>query len=145
MYSRFMKKRLPFFHIVIPSVLLAVWLGGLWLLSSLPGNKIHLPSVAYADKVAHFAYFLGGGFLLAWLVRGLVKWVSWRVALVTFALIAVVGAVDELHQTWTPGRSGGDRGDWLADVSGGLTGAWIFLIIYGLVTRPTHSEAPAGN
>jgi VanZ family protein len=141
-----MKERLSFFHPVIPAVLLALWLTGLWLLSSLPGDEVKLPSFTYADKVAHFAYFAGGGFLLAWLLRRLVKWPSWCVALVVFAIIGLVGAVDELHQTYTPGRSGGDRGDWVADVSGGFTGAWIFLIIYVLlVTRTTHTEAPAGN
>jgi VanZ family protein len=145
MYIKFMKVRLSFFHPAIPAVLLVIWLSGLWLLSSLPGDEVQLPSFTHADKVAHFGYFLGGGFLFAWLVRRLVKWSNWRVALVVFAVVAIVGAVDELHQTWTPGRSGGDKGDWLADVSGGLTGAWIFLTIYALITRPTNSETPAGD
>lgn len=122
-----------------------MWLGGLWLLSSLPGDEVQLPSFDHADKVAHFGYFLGGGFLLAWLLRRLVKWPNWRVAVAVFILLAIVGAVDEFHQTWTPGRSGGDGGDWLADVSGGFAGAWIFLTIYALIIRTTDSEAPAGN
>jgi len=145
MYIKFMKVRLSFFHPAIPAVLLAMWLGGLWLLSSLPGDEVQLPSFNNADKVAHFGYFLGGGFLLAWLLRRLVKWPNWQVAVAVFLLLAIVGAVDELHQTWTPGRSGGDRGDWLADVSGGLAGAWIFLTIYAFIIRKTNSEAPAGN
>jgi len=126
-------------------VLLVLWLAGLWLLSSLPGNQVRLPSFSNADKVAHFIYFLGGSFLLTWLLRCLVKWPAWRIVLTAFALIALVGAVDELHQTWTPGRSGGDHGDWLADAAGGLAGAWVFLIIYGLVTRTPNRTAPAGN
>jgi VanZ family protein len=140
-----MKEKLSFFHPVIPAVLFVAWLAGLWLLSSLPGGDVPMPSFTFADKIAHFGFFLGGGFLLTWLLRPLVNWPAWRVALAAFALMAVVGAVDELHQTWTPGRSGGDRGDWVADVAGGLSGAWIFLIIYGLVTRRTHSPTPAGN
>jgi VanZ family protein len=140
-----MKLRLIFFHPALPALLLVLWLSGLWLLSSLPGDRVSLPSFPFADKVAHFAYFLGGGFLLTWLLRRVVKWTDQRVALVTFFVIALVGALDELHQTWTPGRSGGDHGDWLADTTGGLAGAWIFLIIYGLVTRRTHSPTPAGN
>jgi VanZ family protein len=140
-----MKKLLPFLHPVIPAILLAVWFAGLWMLSSLSGDKVDLPSFPHADKVAHFTYFLGGGFLLAWLLRRLLTWSDWRVALVSCALIGIVGVVDELHQTFTPGRTGADHGDWLADVSGGLAGAWIFLIIYGLVIRTAHSEAPAGN
>jgi VanZ family protein len=140
-----MKKLLPFLHPAIPAVLLVVWFTGLWMLSSMKGDQIDLPSFDHADKVAHFSYFLAGGFLFAWMVRRSVKWTDWRIALLTLALMGAVGAVDEVHQFWTPGRSGADHGDWLADVSGGLAGAWIFLIIYGFVTRTAHSEAPAGD
>lgn len=140
-----MKERLPFFHPAIPAALLGVWFVGLWLVSSLPGNEVSLPAFPHADKIAHFGYFLGGGLLLSWLFRCLGKWSVRRIALIVLLVISVVGAVDELHQTFTPGRSGGDHGDWLADVSGGLAGAWIFLMIYALVTRTTHSTAPAGN
>jgi hypothetical protein len=41
----------------------------LWMLSSLPGQDIHLPPFPEADKVAHFGYFFIGGFLLAWVLR----------------------------------------------------------------------------
>lgn len=140
-----MKERLPFFHPAIPAVLLGIWFVSLWLLSSLPGNDVHLPPFPHADKIAHFGYFLGGGFLLAWLLRSLRKWSAWRVAITVLVLIAAIGMADELHQTFTPGRSGGDPGDWLADVSGGFAGAWVFLMIYALVTRTTHSPTPAGN
>ena len=33
---------------------------------------------------------------------------------------AVIGAFDEVHQVITPGRSGLDVADWVADVTGGL-------------------------
>jgi VanZ family protein len=38
-----------------------------------------------------------------------------------------VGGLDEWHQTFTPGRSGGDVWDWLADMTGGFIGAFIAL------------------
>ena len=37
----------------------------------------------------------------------------------------IIGAVDEFHQTFTPGRFGNDPWDWLADLSGGLLAAWL--------------------
>ena len=43
--------------------------------------------------------------------------------LATVLLLAVVGALDEWHQTFTPGRSGNDPLDWLADVLGAFAGA----------------------
>jgi VanZ family protein len=140
-----MKERLPFFHPAIPAALLALWAAGLWLVSSLPASEVRLPAFPHIDKIAHFLYFLGGGFLFSWLLRCVVTWSPWAISLVVFGVFAVVGAGDELHQLFTPGRSGADFGDWLADVSGGFTGAWLFLILYVLVTRTPHSAAPAGD
>ena len=45
--------------------LFGLWLVTLWILSSIPGDDVHLPPFPGADKVAHFAYFFVGGFLLA--------------------------------------------------------------------------------
>jgi VanZ family protein len=38
-------------------------------------------------------------------------------------IVAAFGIVDEALQTLTPGRTGGDIGDWIADVLGAGTGA----------------------
>ncbi|MBM2829002.1 MAG: VanZ protein, partial [Actinobacteria bacterium] len=38
------------------------------------------------------------------------------------AFVSIVGAVDEIHQYWIPGRSM-DFFDWVADTTGGGTGA----------------------
>ena len=39
------------------------------------------------------------------------------------AVISVFGMLDEYHQLFTPGRSGGDVGDWTADTFGAFCGA----------------------
>lgn len=124
----------------LPGVLLLLWFLGLWILSSLPGSDVSLPPVPYADKVAHFGYFLGGGFLLAWNLRTYLGWRLGVVVLVALAGMALVGAGDELHQLFTPGRSGADLGDWIADLLGGLTGALSFIFIHGkILARRTNS------
>ena len=38
-----------------------IWLIGLWVLSSLPGEEIELPPFPGADKLAHLLYFAVGG------------------------------------------------------------------------------------
>ena len=134
-----------FFHLLVPGVLLAAWLAGLWLLSSLPGNDVKLPAFPHADKAAHFVYFFAGGFLVCWILRQVTAWPRLKVAVLAGLLIGMVGAADEFHQTFTPGRSGADHGDWIADVSGGLAGAWVFLVFYGIVTRTPHRAPPAGD
>jgi len=47
---------------------------------------------------------------------------------------SVIGRLDEYHQTFTPGRSGNDTGDWLADTLGGAAGAVfvLFLVLPGI-------------
>ncbi len=111
----------------------AVWLAGLILwaavlcfLSSRPamGPVVH---VDHIDKILHFGYFLGGGFLFAgWrLPRGPSPPAWSRIIITTILAMAAIGLLDELHQLRTPGRSGGDPWDWLADLLGGAAGAFL--------------------
>jgi VanZ family protein len=81
--------------------------------------------IPHLDKAAHFSYFFAGGFLFAGChLRLLQERPDWR-KIITAAIIgmAVIGWLDEWHQTFTAGRQGGDLWDWLADVLGGTTGA----------------------
>jgi VanZ family protein len=54
---------------------------------------------------------------------------------------AIIGALDEFHQTFTPGRSGNEPWDWLADVTGGVLAAWIVwkLLLKLRQTGPTEA------
>lgn len=110
---------------------LACWFGLLWFLSSHSGGPQKLPPLPHFDKLAHFSYFLAGGFLLA----GGSFWRnpqpgSWkRILGGTILVIAAVGGIDEWHQCYTPGRNGADPWDWLADVLGGTAGAFLFKVI----------------
>lgn len=82
------------------------------------------PEIPHIDKVLHFGYFLGGGIILATYVL-LRRGASTSVAIRSFtplAVLAIIGALDEYHQTFTPGRSGNDPFDWLADVLGAAVG-----------------------
>lgn len=94
-----------------------LWFGVLFLLSSVPGYRLGPPPFEWFDKVEHAGYFFLGGLLLGgWLVatdRWPARW--WMLPVVA----AMVGAFDEMHQLFTPGRSGLDPGDWVADILGG--------------------------
>ncbi|MEZ5386226.1 MAG: VanZ family protein [Prosthecobacter sp.] len=110
-------------------VLLLVWAGLLIWLS----EQSHLPSPATfdgIDKVQHAVYFAAGGtcFLLGMRLAGLLRSFSPAV-FATVLFCSVVGALDEWHQTYTPGRSGGDVWDWTADTLGGFLGALIALSV----------------
>jgi VanZ family protein len=100
------------------------WFGVLWFLSTLPGSDT--PQLfPHFDKVEHFGWFAGGGFLFAgWRYTRRPDLALWKTILVTTILaIALTGFIDEWHQCYTPGRSGADPWDWLADVLGGSAGA----------------------
>ena len=104
---------------------------GLWILSSLPGEDIQLPPFPGADKLAHFLYFAVGGCLFAWLLARVLGWRGGKLAGTVFVGMMLIGAVDELHQLQTPGRSGADGLDWLADSAGGFLGAVVVGWLYG--------------
>ena len=102
-------------------VMLAAWMAFTFTLTSIPNPEFGL-SFPGADKVAHFGFYGIMGFLF----------VLWRreigtgaVAAVVWAAIfvAVLGAVDEIHQQWIPGRSM-DILDWVADFAGGTAGGF---------------------
>ena len=80
------------------------------------------------DKLQHAVYFAAGGacFLLGLRLAGFVRKTSTAVIL-TVLFCSAIGGLDEWHQTFTPGRSGGDVWDWLADMTGGFIGAFIAL------------------
>jgi len=98
---------------------LAGWVAFTLTLTSIPNPEFG-PTFPGADKVAHFGFYGVAGFLF----------VLWRrengagaAAAVIWASIfaALLGAVDEFHQQWIPGRSM-EFLDWAADFAGGTAG-----------------------
>ena len=109
-----------------------LWFAALWALSSSAAPVEELPRIPYFDKFAHFGFFLGGsGLLCAWLFRRDPDNPHWpRLIATAVAVIALVGLLDEFHQSHTPGRMGNDLADWGADVLGAFAGALIFKAVH---------------
>jgi VanZ family protein len=105
-----------------------LWFGALWMLSSSSLAGVYTPPVDHFDKVEHFGFFFGGtGLLCAWLFCRNPGNPSWTAIIGTaVVVIGLVGWLDEYHQTFTPGRSGNDPHDWMADVCGAIAGALVF-------------------
>jgi VanZ family protein len=75
----------------------------------------HMPGSS--DKLVHFsAYALLGG-TVAWAAEAR----SLRDALAWMLLVSALGAADEWHQQFIPGRRM-DARDWLADTAGAVSG-----------------------
>jgi len=137
-----MVKGTSFFSVFL-GFLFGVWVVTLWILSSLPGEDIDLPPFPEADKVAHFGYFFIGGFLLAGVLRRTLGWRGCKLICGALCAIALIGALDELHQLHTRDRSGGDPADWMVDCAGGAFGALVIGWIYAR-GRDRGPQAPSG-
>lgn len=101
-----------------------LWFATLWWLSS---RVAHFPPALdfrLSDKLLHFGYFFAGGILLAaFLYRRRPQQADWRkIILFATTIVALIGALDEWHQSKVPGRSGNDPGDFSADLLGALSG-----------------------
>jgi VanZ family protein len=116
---------------------LLCWACGMLVLSALTPQELPEAAFLFWDKLNHFlAYTLGG-----WLAASALRISRPATRLATATIVAVIavaafGVLDELLQTFTPGRSGGDIVDWTADLLGALAGALI-----SLATQP-HLERP---
>lgn len=78
------------------------------------------PLFSWQDKVHHFIFFTVWGFCF----HQALQLPNWKVgALATLLFCSLNGALDEWHQAFTPGRSGNDVFDWVADVAGGCFAA----------------------
>jgi len=85
-------------------------------------GKAHLFPAPW-DKVVHFCYY---GLMAVLLAHGLGRRWFW----IAFVIVPVVGALDEWHQFYVPGRDASVF-DWLAD----LAGAGVGVCGYGRVGR----------
>ena len=117
------------------------WAGGILWLSSLSRQDLPEAAFLFSDKFNHFVAFAVGGWLTASALR--LPRASAPVAgrlLLAITLVAAFGAVDEAMQTFTPGRTGGDLYDWIADFLGAIAGASLTLVTHArlerFVTRP---------
>ena len=89
------------------------WVGFVCFLSALSASKLSfLPSPFEGfDKVLHFVLFLVGANLFTKAMRGTVAWPWHRVLILSVLFLSLFGWMDEMHQMFTSGRSGGDLGE----------------------------------
>jgi VanZ family protein len=95
--------------------------------SSIPGQRLPPLGQWNLDKVVHgFEFALIGATLMRPLGRAALGLSPGLQVLCATCLGAAWGALDELHQLFTPNRSSDVR-DWVADVTGALVGALLVL------------------
>ena len=119
--------------------MLAGWVALTLTLTSIPDPEFG-PSFPGADTIAHFGFYGVMGFLF----------VLWRrevgtgaAAAVLWAAIfaALLGAVDEFHQQWIPGRSM-ELLDWAADFAGGTAGGFCSAVAASMLPSLLTRKVP---
>jgi VanZ family protein len=104
-----------------------VWLGAILTATSLPNTIIPDVGFRFADKSIHFLMYGGLGLLLARAMHNPPRTTRSRVVAAAFLLVVAIGGMDEWHQHYIQGRSA-ELADWVADSSGGLVGALIWVM-----------------
>lgn len=124
------------------------WAAYLFTLSSNPGSVTGgAPQIPNIDKILHFGFFMGGaGLFTTWLLlwKGQDSLRVIRIVL-PIALLCVIAAFDEIEQSFSPGRSGNDPLDWLADAIGSVSGVLLanrfhFILRKISSNRPNHTK-----
>ena len=123
-----------------------IWVCTVFYLSSRsPAELEELPFFVDAwDKFLHFIAFFCGVLPMVPALRLRFNWPWRKVCLVAIAITSLYGALDEVHQLFTPSRSGLSVGDWIADTLGALAGAPVAAFAHAFIERKTR-HATAGN
>jgi len=96
----------------------------------LSGRSLKLKfGLLFWDKGAHWLEFAGLGFLLALGFFNNLPKLPFLGAYLTFMTGISIGLLDELNQSFVPGRQC-DWKDWVADVSGVLVGLAVFWLFF---------------
>lgn len=104
-----------------------------WYLSS--QERVPMPDFENSDKFVHFICF--GALSCTWsLWFSLESWKNkaFRNASLCVLFTSVYGAIDEVHQSFTPGRCAG-ADDWLADTLGAILGAAACVVLTRFLTK----------
>jgi VanZ family protein len=116
-----------------------VWLALLvWVSMRIPptGQEQAFPQ---QDKVLHFVFFSGGGVVLAALLRLTTRLRPWLLVFAATLVLSLLGAADEYHQQFVPGRDGLSLADWIADTAGALAGGVLLIRTGPLLSRSLSS------
>jgi VanZ family protein len=126
---------------------IVIWLSTVFYLSSRPTEALieDLPFIMQMwDKGLHFIAFFCGTLPLVPALRLTYGWPWPKVMIVAVASVSLYGALDEVHQYWTPSRTGLSVADWVADTLGAVAGAPVAAFVHAIIERKNR-PAPAAN
>jgi VanZ family protein len=101
-------------------------MGAILTATSIPGVFVPAIGFRFTDKAVHLGMYGVLGFLMGRAMDNSTGTARVRASLGAFLFCVALGAADEWHQLYIPGRTA-EVADWMADSTGGLVGAaaWI--------------------
>ena len=108
------------------------WAGVIFYLSSRTWSGP--PLFPHADKVIHAFLYAVLGVLFVWALRGTALRGRAMIFPLAASMALIYGALDELHQSFVPGRDP-SAADLLFDGIGGVLGAWAAARVSRLVRK----------
>jgi len=97
-----------------------------------------IPAFPHADKLVHFVCFGGLAF---WVAFGCNLFENQKIKiLLPTIIVSIYGIIDEIHQSFTPGRSS-TISDWIADTLGALFGSFVFYLVVKITTKNKDKKA----
>ena len=111
-----------------------LWVALILVGTSWPNLKLG-PDELALDKLSHFGAY---AVLAALALRATLTPRRWSTALAVLAGVAVLGVVDEWHQSFIPGRSMSAL-DWAADLSGAAVGLLVARLLPFTSPRRLHT------
>lgn len=98
-----------------------------------------MPSFPFADKIVHFICFGGLAF---WVAFGCnISGFRLKEIILPSFIVSFYGIIDEIHQSFTPGRSS-TVSDWIADTIGALLGSFAFFLLIKVLKNRKNSKNP---
>lgn len=87
-------------------VLALLWVGMIVLLSHQPGSDTDSVSSQWLSDISNLMHFPVFGLLALWIWLGTRRWFKSNITAIisVLALILIIGALDEWHQSFIPGR-----------------------------------------
>lgn len=122
------KKRLIITKTIIKFLLAFYWIL-VFIATSLPSTSVF--GIGKFDKIAHFSAYAVLSFLMYWLfyIGNKSVMLNWRKVFIIIFVLTLYGILDEIHQSFIPGRST-EFYDLVADVLGIWSGVLIARYIF---------------
>lgn len=103
------------------------WALLIFVLSSVPGDRVPMVEVPFFDKAVHFFEYFLLGILTVRAIRRLWPGLAvLKISILAVGFATLYGFLDEWHQSFVPGRTA-EWSDIVCDAVGALFGAWLFI------------------